>query len=252
MRKLLIYCAILGATGVGIATLIGTPSGADRLEHLVGGKPADQVFQDRRVASLVNAACEGDVAAMKRSIADGADPNFFGSGSVTPLFWALACRNSAGVEQLLRAGADPNFMLPGEHGFSPVWGAAAIENSKFLKLLLQYGGDPNAADSEDVSTALERALYLALEGKGWDNYYALLDAGVDINREHSGKTIADQAAALRAYDKVAELLNRGYDHNLIGLAAVVRIKLPYLSDSQNTWRMKVIGMLEKRGVQVDH
>jgi uncharacterized protein len=219
-------------------------------ERRVGGMTAEQEFSDPKVADLARSACADDVAALSQTLKGSADPNGKGRGGDTPLFWAVKCEKLDAIEALLNAGADPNYKIPGQ--FSATYTAATLHNPAPLKLLLKHGGDPNTRDESAPWTALSVALDLGLNGHGWDNYYALLKAGANINKaDDVGNTIATTAAALGAFDKVVELLNRGYDYDLIGLGASVQARKIDASafPEKATARDQVIKMLEARGVR---
>jgi len=216
-------------------------------EHKIGGMTADQEFPDPKVATLARSACDGDLDTLYRVLKDGADPNGKGKDGATPIFWAMACQGVQGVEALLKAGADPNQRLP--EGDTPVTVAAGMKSPAILKLLLKYHGDPNAINESRpyvAGNALANALTVGIYGYGWDNYYALLDAGANINKATDfGETIATAAASLGAFNKVAELLNRGYDYDLIELGGLVQN--PNIGNPAE--RAEVIKMLEARGVK---
>lgn len=233
--------------GLILAILMSSPL-AESMEHKVGEKAVQEVFKDQRLAALARAACDGNEDEIDRAVKEGADPNGKGSDDVTPLYWVVRCQNMNGTEALLRAGARPNYMFGGR--FSAVYAASTMKESAVLKLLLKYGGDPNAKDNKTNQTALQRALSLGIHGAGWDNYYALLNAGADINRaDKVGRTIAIQAAALNQYDKVAELLERGYSYDLNDLGRIVQAGNIDPKHRLAEWRIKVKAMLEQRGVQ---
>ena len=223
--------------------------GAGCMKQDVDGKTAAEAFASPRTAALAEAACRGDASAVKREVADGADPNGVGLEGVTPLFWAQKCENLIGMKALLAAGADPNKAFPGPGGFSPVGAAASAKNTEILKTLLEHGGDPNAAYTASPWTALKVAMSHALDGGGWDNYYALLEAGADINRRHAGETIAEFAAAMGAFDKVEELLDRGYDTDLEDLGGMVQARAVYPPDPSAAEKAKVVELLKQRGVR---
>lgn len=100
--------------------------------------------------------------------------------------------------------------------------AAADRNVEYLRLLLAHGGDPNARDDDSPWSALRIAFSLGLQYDDWTSYYILLDAGADINADGPGGTIAEFAAHLNQWDKVAELLERGYHHDLSSLRRSVQ------------------------------
>lgn len=225
------------------------PTAAEK-EMVVDGKTVDDVFPDSRLASLARAACKGETPTVERLIQAGVNPNGQGFEGTTPLFWALRCESAPGVEALLKAGADPNYRFPGEQGFTAVFAASGMKNPVFLKLMLQYRGDPNTGRQDSDWTALKAALYRGMDGDGWENYYALLDAGVDIDAYNRG-TIAEIAADLNQYDRVNELLERGYSHDLKHLAMIVAdANLGALGPAQTAARLKTIEILETRGITV--
>ncbi len=166
---------------------------------------------------------------------------------MTPLVWALSCENRVGVTALLDEGADPNLSLPS--GSTPTILAAHMEDAGLLSALLASGGDADARVQGASDTALRAAFSLGAEGRGWANFNALLNAGADINVEHSGETIAEFAALLNHFDKVADLLNRGYDHNLDRLGFFVQAApLDVIDQEEVEWHARVQIMLRQRGV----
>ena len=218
-------------------------------EHHVGGHTAEQVFQDPQALGVAKAACEGDETEVLRLVAGGAPVNARGEDGFTPLLWALSCRSEQGVRALLDAGADPN---QAAGNYAPVLVAATYDDPTFLKLLLARGGDPSAAEAEGPNTALGMAFSLGLHRDDWRNYYILLDAGADINREHSGTTIAETATALGRMDKAIELVQRGYNRNLDSLALGTYIR--QIGDSfpeAKRQQQQLLALLKAKGVPVD-
>jgi hypothetical protein len=93
------------------------------------------------------------------------------------------------------------------------------------------------------------AYHYALLTDRWENYYSLLDAGTDINKESGGRTIVDWMVG--RYDKIAELLDRGYNHNLSRIVLNIQHEerlAEKLTLSSLLWRDRVKTILEKRGV----
>lgn len=84
----------------------------------------------------------------------------------------------------------------------------------------------------------------------WGNWYALLDGGMDINRHDDfGDTIATEAAALSQFDKVYELLDRGYHYDLEDLGRFVELSHLDSDNPQAGWQKKVIDRLKAAGVR---
>ncbi len=245
---------------IGLAlTILAVSTPAAGMEYRVGGRIDAEDFPVPADGALARDACAGDTAAIVRGVRAGANPNGVGRDGGTPLFWALSCKNLRGMEALLRSGADPNYHLPGgPTAFSPVFAAAGLEDPAILALLLRYRGDPNSTGDGGATLALERAFSLGMElghggsdtnRRGWENYYALLAAGADINRGDKDGSIAEYAATMNQFDKVAELLDRGYDTRLENLMEIVEAAYLGPADTvQGPWRTKVKGMLKRRGV----
>lgn len=232
---------------ISIAPVTEEACMAQAPEHVLGGRTASEVFSDANVARLARAACEGRMQQVQRLVSTGVQPDTQGYEGMTPLIWAQNCGSIDGMRALLRAGANPNGVTPGLH---PVIVAIDWNNPEMLRLLLEHGGDPNATWDNTPWTALRLAFSGALDDQDWTNYDLLLASGADIRRRYAGRTIAEFAAALNRWDKVAELLDRGYDRDLVQLGAYAEGADPALmSEEQLRWMAIVRSTLEDRGVR---
>ena len=136
---------------------------------------------------------------------------------LSPLGNAVLCDDAAGVEAALKGGADPNAREP--KGLTPVLIAAALPRDPILQRLLAAGGDANAHESDTRTLALSFAISAGLHGGDWRGYRTLLAKGADVNRSvENGPTPVEWAVSLGQFDRVPELIERGYDHDLPGLA----------------------------------
>lgn len=216
-------------------------------EMKIADKNVHRVFLDPDLAALADATCKGDADTVKVSIANGIDANGLGYKNMTPLLWAMACHNYAGVEALLKNGADPNMRLT-EDGETPVFIAAGGDSVDTLRLLLEHGGNPNVRNS--VRNALSNAV---LRGQ-MDNYDLLLEMGADINDADlvSGDSVVVTLVSLAYYDRVVDLLNRGYSHDLPKLYSYVINRFVDESSAQYQNKKKVIRMLDERGIKPDN
>lgn len=231
------------------------------------GVTAVEMFGDTRVAALAQAACDGDAAEVAAIARGDVDPNSISlgvdefKGRVTPLLWAIDCDNARGVGALLRAGANPNQTTGGRVGLTPVIVAAGSRNPVLLRLLLQNGGDPDAMTEVRRETALTRAFNAARGTESWENWQTLLDAGADIEAAPNGghETIATHAAWSNRFDKVVELLERGYSYDLTYLGFAVqrpgdpgmrqpRFPVPLFPATEEA-RARALAILAQRGVR---
>jgi ankyrin repeat protein len=213
----------------------------------IAGQTASSVFKAPHLAELAEAACKGDVEAVGRAVQAGADPNGLSVDGGTPMLWAVYCDNPIGVQALLNVGADPN--LKARQKYSATLVAAAAEDPAVLRVILDSRGDPNTDDRSNWS-GLRLAFLQGTTKDRWENYYSLLDHGADVNRlGPDGTTIAFDAAAAGRFDKVEELLSRGYSRDLEWLGATVQNRRLAPTDPQNAYRAKVVAMLEQKGVR---
>jgi len=247
---------------VGSAAPDAEPSRAE--DFLMGGEvPVGQIFGDHRAAVLVKAACTGDVHTIESEVRNGLDPDTKGAEGATPLMWSVLCENDQGIEALLKSGANPNYNspalsgnmhlggnLPPSGGHSAVFLAAAATNPKVLASMLRHGGDPNEVEIGSNRTALCRALEWGARHNQWDNYYALLNAGANINLYYRYKTIAYCALDMGRFDKIVELLGRGYAVRLEELTLFIKAHKLAPTDPQIVWQRRALEMLESRGVHM--
>ncbi len=157
---------------------------------------------------LVAAAKKGDLAAVRRLVAAGANVNVTGTDGATPLIWAayntdaemtqvlLAAKakvdtqNRYGVtalltasrtgdlavmEQLLKAGANPNVAPP--EAETPLMAAARTGKVEAIKLLLAKGANINGTDAAQDQSPL---MWAAAEGHA-AAVTTLLEAGAKPN-----------------------------------------------------------------------
>lgn len=208
-----------------------------------GGRSVEKVFPEPKVLALVKAAEAGNTQKMDALVRQGADVNYIGQEGITPLVWVMADHNKAGVEKLLKLGADPNKKIEDEN--SATWLAAGRDDPQMLELLLQYHGDPNTV-GEHYTTALE----IAVRQFQVKNIDLLVKFGADLNyADQTGDSAATWAATMGRFDIVAHLLDLGYSNNLRHLAARIQARHVPPNSEQQRWKDHVIEMLKARGVQ---
>lgn len=214
----------------------------------LGQYTAQETYQDPKVVALVEAAWRGDMDKVANLAAEGADVNMVGKGGVTPLMWALKNKNAAGVEALLKAGADPNYYNKEYDFLSPIALVSGGDEPKMLEQLLNYGGNPNNPNGKNFD---DRPLTIAASEGRLANVKILLAAGADLNaHDEYGESAATATIALGKFEVLAYLLERGFSYNLESVARrVARIDVPDDSEAQQ-WKLKVNELLKARGVKI--
>ncbi len=110
-------------------------------------------------AELHDAARRGDLAAVERLLAGGAQVEATDSGGATPLYVAAGEGHAAVVARLLAGGADPRRPALGPFGSTgtPIHAAIRYGHVKVVRVLLEAGVDPNLPD-DGVGPPLHAAL----------------------------------------------------------------------------------------------
>ena len=127
--------------------------------------------QGEAESPLHAAAWVGDVAQIKRLIADGADVNWRDSSGETALFGAASWGETEAVRCLLAAGARHD--IAEKYGYTALHWAASHGNAATLRLLLVAGADMQARNvldktPLDVARAEHRPILLeALRNAGF-------------------------------------------------------------------------------------
>ncbi len=98
---------------------------------------------------LISATATGDLSAIKRLLAQGADPNARNRFGDTPLIWAINSARSEPTRTLLEGGADPN--LTGSYGYGPLHWACRKNVGVLVQMLLEAGARPNLRDDNGES-----------------------------------------------------------------------------------------------------
>ncbi|WP_165403532.1 MULTISPECIES: ankyrin repeat domain-containing protein [unclassified Duganella] len=204
------------------------------------GKSANEVFDDKKVVSLVNLAMRHNEMGVKQEIGSGADINSSGQRGMTPLIWAIVKRDPEAVSLLLKLGANPNFYQEQPNGTiglaPPVFLAASAGESKILRLLLEHGGAPGTEHNE-VS-----ALMHTLDAQHYDCAEILLAHGADINFTSGASELSAfiKAASVGYYDRALWILNHGYTHRMDLAQRALLQKTSKVRPGQEEYREKVL------------
>lgn len=170
-------------------------------------------FDQSATRELAMAACQGDAAGIIRLVGSGVSPNAVGREGYTPLLVAVSCQSEQGVTSLLEVGADPNMRTNG--GENSVWIAAGKESTEILGQLLDHGGDMHVM-VDGSKTPLIRSLSPSTL---YPNFRLLLARGVNVNQANSfGRTAATSAIAYGRPELAIDLMEAGYNYDLVGLA----------------------------------
>ena len=180
-RRVLALTCTLGLCGAGIAPTAGA--------------------SDLR---LVEAAKQGDAAAVARLLQQGADVDAPQGDGATALHWAAHWNDGGMLDRLIESGA--NVDAANDLGATPLWVACAGRSTAAVRRLLEAGADPDAR-LHAGETVLMRCAYTgdaaAVE--------ALLDRGADLDAAEPsrGQTALMWAAASRQPAVTRVLLERG-------------------------------------------
>ena len=91
--------------------------------------------------ALYKAIYDGDLAAARQALADGANPDGTSEDGF-PFLW-VAARGVRMVKLLLKYGANPNVMTRGHGGQTPLGWAIEGRARKVIDVLLAAGANPN-------------------------------------------------------------------------------------------------------------
>jgi uncharacterized protein len=208
------------------------------------------------LTSLAEAAADGQTNKLDTLLASGANVNAQGVDGMTALYWAMAHSSRKGVSWLLDHGANPNITFARD-GTSATSLAAMEADPWFLKEVLTQGGDVNVRNPLNEHTPILDVLATHRD----DNVRALIAAGADMNTyDHLGLTPLVEAAANQRYELVYDMLNAGADPtmtvpkgrtNKTILTVVRRSRVPPDAPPYQ-WQLKVIHLLKKKGLDVEH
>ena len=161
---------------------------------------------------LIDAARQGDAAAVESLLKQGTNPNTAAGDGMTALHWAAERGHQEVVELLISSGAvvDPKTRIG---KYTPLHLASRSGHGGATRLLLKAGSNPNATTTTSGVTPLHLA---AAAIGGADAVAALLEHGADANATEasSGQTPLIFAAAYNRAASVAKLLDHGADASI--------------------------------------
>jgi len=156
-------------------------------------------------SALVDAARNGDKAALRALLQKKVDVNASEADGATALHWASYRDDVESVDLLLRAGANVN--ATNDLGATPLWAASQNGSAAMVKRLLEAGANPNAA-----LLAGETPVMVAARSGYPDVVEQLAAKGANVNvRGARGQTALMWAAAQKHPEVVKVLLAHGAD-----------------------------------------
>jgi len=164
----------------------------------VTAAPVDELVAVR--PPIIDAARNGDKAALRSLIQKKADVNAADPDGSTALHWASYRDDVESADQLIRAGAKVN--AANDLGVTPLWPASENGSSAMVRRLLEAGANPNAA-----LLAGETPLMVGARSGYPDVVEQLLNKGANPNAHGArGQTALMWAAAQKHPDVVKVLL----------------------------------------------
>lgn len=247
--------------GVGVAASAALMGNGFRTVK-VFDKTAQQIFADARLAALAEAAALGQVAEVQRLVQAGVPVDGPGLERFTPLAFALLAGNAAGVEALLKLGANPNHRKQTQVSVGGVPLILYLQMSQrldLLELMLRYGADPNSRQPPRKDN-FSKHPYAGLSilqacAQQLDHVKLLVKYGADVNfRAQSTQTGGEgnpaitQAAALGNLAVVEFLLEHGAKVDLDGAAS----RLQALPVKPAIWpeHVRVLRKLQAKGAKI--
>jgi len=205
--------------------------------------PPGDFYTDPLQVRLAAAVDAGDTAAVESAVRDGADVHAWGKDGYSILYWAMARKNIAGFEALLKNGADvrgdyrdPVVVKENRLREFIVRLTLEVADPGFLKAALRQGLDPNYVLDKDSNESL---LFLAGGRHNEPALRLLLDSGANIEQQnHLGYTALGEAMLRRDFNTMRFLMERGADPT---------VKDVFGHDL--SWQLKEYG---SRGVRPDH
>ncbi len=217
---------------------------------------AADLFPNKRVLSLVQAAEAGDVPTIKRLVAEGVDVNSSGRAGVTPLFRAVVASNKVGFETLLELGADPN--QRDDWGDATIHACAEMNDGWWVEKAIQYGADPNRTNDGHPFVPGETPIFYSCRSEAEKAAKALIDAGADVDhRDKIGATPLEIASEYAEYDIAYMLLKAGANFRNVRENGVDYVGWFYRNrpidaapDEQKPWLKKVMDFLSDHGMDL--
>ncbi len=150
--------------------------------------------------SLLDAARQGDIEAVRSMINDGADVNLPADDGTTALIWSAHRNEMQMAELLITAGADVN--RANDYGATALYEAAGYADAALIDMLLSVGANANAA-----LLSSQTPLMMAANRGMAESVNLLLSGGADPDaKESKGGQTALMWSAAEGHSAVTEIL----------------------------------------------
>jgi uncharacterized protein len=168
------------------------------------------VFASPRTVALARAVGKDDSAGVRQLILAGANPNDPGKDGTQLLLWAMVHKAKHAMRALLAAGADPN-QFDTSSSRAVVHYAAIYDDSTYMPILLRAHANPNLRRPNGGDSPLDEAIVFHHPAQ----VRMLLAAGADINQPNSvGDTPLIVAAQITDAPRILDLLHAGANPSL--------------------------------------
>ena len=178
--------------------------------------------------ALRSAALDGNIEAVKRQLAAGANVNAPNTDGVTHLAVAVDKGHKEIVEILIANGADVN--ARNKYGWTPLHEAASGGYMEIAKLLIAAGANVSAISDGGITP-----LYIAAGNSHKEIAELLIANGADVNAEDTAGRTPLHYAATRGHKETAELLiakgaNVNANNSGTPLDSAIAIQYPKIAD----------------------
>jgi uncharacterized protein len=197
------------AADTGNLSLVNAAKQGDRaaVQSLLNGPAKQDVAGAEGGAALIWAASRNDLEMVDLLLRAGADAKAVNEYGATALYAAAGNADPAVAAKLMAAGADPNIALMS--GETPLMLAAREGNAATVRALLEGGADPNAQEKNGRQTAL----MWAIAEHHPEVTKELVQHKADVNAKSRTGFTALMFAARGDVDSARILLSAGADPN---------------------------------------
>ena len=161
---------------------------------------------------IVNIASHGDVAAMKKMLDAGLDPNARDTTGYTPLISAARAGNVAMIRLLTSRGADPNLRDSAVNSWTPLLHAVHKAQPGSIAALLDAGANAKGTDSYGTTPLMMAAGYgytdivRILLARGANPRLPMRDGVTAIDLARSGVPDIDRFTVFDCQDDTVKVL----------------------------------------------